>query len=76
MHTLKTDNTKKCTILQFVYFFPFLSSHMFRHFRHPQGGYTKISLKPTAIRNLQLICTCFNANSEVLVKKYCIRTKK
>jgi hypothetical protein len=34
--------------------FPFLSSYMFRHFRYPQGAYTKISLKPTEIHNLQL----------------------
>jgi len=48
---------------------------MSRQFRHPQGAYTKISLKPTAIYNLQLICTYFYANSAVLVTNYCKYTK-
>jgi len=34
-------------------FFLLLISYMFRHCCHPQGAYTKISLKHTVIHNLQ-----------------------
>jgi hypothetical protein len=42
--------TNKCTFLQSMYSFYYLSSHMFRYYRCLQGAYTKLSLKHTAIK--------------------------